>query len=777
MRLFAKHILRTLKNAPLQPLLILLTVSFSVAIAISALRLPTMFAHRAERLAQADRELGELLVTVRGDSRMRMILGGDAEAEIGSDGTVCGEFRLTGFTTLNGKTELLEVSATDPIVADRFYDFQYTAMGSLTTENLRTSAILSDRCAEKLGVSLGDTVSFRMLEESFTFTVRAIAESSGLLSDADLLIPMESVHAVLASRVPVIASLGSDFRLHTRLMINTADGVTPEALAERLSKADAFANYTVTVTGADAQYSFLLMTQTLAIWIPALLLLILTAYLILTSLKLLQHERSEQLALFSLCGAYPRQLRGLQYAEGLIYGVLGGLLGSLLAAPIVKKASTLYFWQDTVLEIDRRGVLGGILWACFLITLCTAIHLRRRPVTLSEQLRAAETVHVEDIRLKKLLPPLAVCVMTAIIILLSPPRARVYPAIAALLGTVWFFARVSSGFLQKAAGAAERLILLSRRPVAWLLLAVQQLRNCFALRHVGKIAILSIGFLLAISSAVNALSTQGTVLENSITAQLIGINVDVLTADTLKENPAVQTTSRMSFQGGVELPDGVNVFGISAENSSCLSGEIVPNTFPVGNEAVITESIARLTGVRVGDTLPVTIQGVERTLTVKDIYRCAFPLLYFDSTAFGLTQNLLCISLADGIDESSPDYHAMIATLEENGCELIDSSTVFRNMPETFEGFCTLLDWSMLAAAVIAAVGLANSFAEQYRRRRHDRFILRMNGMTATASVAMQLCEIVALLLCSVLAALPLASIFCFLIDVGVRSFGIVFLL
>lgn len=777
MRIYAKHLLRSLRRAPLQPLLILLTVALSVAVTVTAVRLPSVFSERSREISRANSYLGDLLVTPRGDSGLRWILGNDAAAAVGAEGTVCGEFRLTGFTTVDEKTKLLQVSAVDFPSVNTFYSMQYLSYGGFTAENLRTSAILSEHCAAALGVSLGDSVSIRLLEKTFTFTVQAVAKSEGILTDTDLLIASDCIRSTLAARVPAISTLGASCPIYTRLMVNAAEGVDPAALAHRLSEGSALSDYTVTSTGAERQYSFIAVTQAFAIWIPVLLLAILAAYLIMTSLKLLRQQRSTESALFSICGASPRLLGRLQYAEGLIYGILGGLAGVLLALPLLRASQVLFFWRETPVSLSPLPVLCGLLWAPALITVCTFLHLRQQPKALAEQLRAADASD-EPTRPIKVLPPLLLIALLIPVTAWTPSRQRILLATALLLATVWLFAVSSSLIVRWIAGLAERGLARSRKAPPLLLLSVKQLKNSFALRHVGRIAVLSIALSVSISTAAGALSTQGDLLDHAFLSPMVGINVDPFTEAQLREHPSVEHLSRVSFQGNVELENGVNVFGLSAESpEGCLHEELIPEVLPKGAEAVITESIASLMELEVGDSFPVTIQGIRRDLTVRHVYAGAVPLLYFDTAAFGIAAEQLCITPRAELSEASPEYASLLALLEENGCETVDSNTVLRDMPRSFEAFSILLNSAAVMSMVLAVIGLANSLAEQYRRRRNDRLILRMNGMTGASLQALQLLEILLLLICSLLISLPFASAIVYLIDVGVHSFGISLLL
>ena len=303
MRLFFKHIFRTVLRAPVQPLLILLTVALSTAIAITAFRLPTMFSAQLHEKYGREAELGDLTVTLRGDSNVRMLFSEDAEAIVGEDGTVLGEFRLTGFYTDAEGGRSLEISAVDLLQADAFYQFHYLEYGEFTTQNLRTSAVISETLSRELGIGVGETLSVRVLQEEYSFTVQAVAADAGLLTEAALLIPITSVTHALALRVPAIASLGDSFAPYTRLFVSLRDSADASDVLTRLSSSPAFEDKLVETTDAQAKIHSQEIIQSVSLWVPALLLLILTALLVGTSLRLQQSARSAEYGVFRACGA------------------------------------------------------------------------------------------------------------------------------------------------------------------------------------------------------------------------------------------------------------------------------------------------------------------------------------------------------------------------------------------------------------------------------------------------------------------------------------------
>lgn len=73
MRMLLKHWLRTALRAPLQPLFILVIVAFSAAVATVSFQTSQAFVTHSRSVLTADRELGDILITPRGDSTVRVL--------------------------------------------------------------------------------------------------------------------------------------------------------------------------------------------------------------------------------------------------------------------------------------------------------------------------------------------------------------------------------------------------------------------------------------------------------------------------------------------------------------------------------------------------------------------------------------------------------------------------------------------------------------------------------------------------------------------------------
>ncbi len=782
MRLFWKHIMRSFLRRPFQPLLILLTVVCATSIIVSGLQISIAFTEHSHEVMDGDREVGDILITMRGDSDQRILFPEDAERVIGERGRVLGEFRLSGFLegTANEPFEepFVNLSAVDLERADAFYQFRYTGYGVFTEKNLGTSAIISESMASKCGLSVGDVITLRILDTRFSYTVQAIAEESGLFKERDMLVPIGSLRQTLASRIPTVASLGSAFAPATRLMIRVNAESDLTVLQDVLSDDPAFAKMSVSRTGNEDGFLFLALMQNIVLWLPCILLLFLSALMLISCMNFLHAQRSEETALFCAVGASRRHLLLLTVAESGLYGLVGSLLGLPIATRMLEAASGLYEWIEQIIRPEPLICLIGCGISLLLLLGCTLRHfMGRRQLSLAEELQQTAEVADEESRRKYAwIPPTLFLACSVVALLLLPTRLLYLPAIVMMLALVWLLYLSLSLLFQKVAALLQRILLRIGRPHAWLTMGLKNLYGSFALRHVGRVVSLFLALFATMTFSINVLQLQVDGLLDLVNADYVAAYADERTMQRIESMPEVEKTLRLSYFSAVSIADGQTAIGLSTkgDREGLLELDCYPATLPTGNEIAISKGLSVLTGKKVGDVLPVTVQGVSHVFTVSEILVTNMHLVVFDVETLGIQYDYLCI---DTVSDDDGVRSHLSATLEERGAFLLASKGIFQAMESSVRAHITLLRIVIWISAGLILMGSVNLMIRQRRERRRERFILMSNGMTRAEIGRMYACEILLLLLIATAFASVGALLLTLVIDIGVRSFGMVLLL
>ncbi len=766
MKYFLKHIIRDVKAFPVQPLLILLTLTLSVAIAVTAFRTEAMFERHANDVAMADAELGDILIS-QGTSDARIMFESELESIVGDKADVFGEFRLTAITD----DSYISVSAADLVAADRYFEFNYKEYGKITTENLKSAAILSSSSANRLGLSLGDSFSVSVLNKEFSYTVCAIAESTGLFANCDMLVSITGVISRLAELSPTIAAMGDHITPCNRLALKAANGEEPAELAELIGTT--FSDWRVELTANSTQKDFLMLIQTGSVWLIAAIVIILAAVLTGTCLTLLESKRRLEYASFEAAGASRRTISRLRYTESAIYAIIGAILGIALAHPLTHAAGSLFYWNTEPLTVGLSGVIFGLIFSPALILSCTAIHIKRQKhLPLAEQLFEEESESADDLRSdkKELITTLILIAICFALAILLPGSYRYIPSVIALplvLRASYIF--VPHVIKRISSAVANRQKIKGRS-----ILLMRSFENKFALRHVSRLFVLLLSLLTVISLCRGTLSGALDLMQNAIVGDYAVVGANDSIREELKNDPNIESVSSIGLFMGTELPNGNTLTAISVDPDSyeCLNEKILPDKIPKGREAVISSGIADLLKIKKGDAITVTIKGSPQTLTVVSVVDAVIPTLFIDAKSLGLGNDALVLNLTDNARNDESAKSELLSRLEAYGLTVSEPSTLLGTIPATGKGFLGIIGAASIAAAVLTGIGIVNSISAIYRKRTREFKILRLSGMTKAGIAKTVTSELTVIIVFSLLLAIPTSLLLTSSIELTMRSFG-----
>ena len=212
MNLFTKHLLRSIKKSPFQPIIILLSLTVSVLSLIASTKMVINVCREHEHRASMVDYVGDITVKPSSTDESRIMFKDDAEELIGENGSVLGQFTVTGLISLEDGNDLVTLHAADLLEADEFYDLKYLSSAKISKENLDKTVIISSTAAEKYGLSVGDSFSVQLLNKKLELTVGAIAVSEGILRESCGILSIKAIARAIAEANPQIAALGDSDR-------------------------------------------------------------------------------------------------------------------------------------------------------------------------------------------------------------------------------------------------------------------------------------------------------------------------------------------------------------------------------------------------------------------------------------------------------------------------------------------------------------------------------------------------------------------------------------
>ena len=283
----------------------------------------------------------------------------------------------------------------------------------------------------------------------------------------------------------------------------------------------------------------------------------------------------------------------------------------------------------------------------------------------------------------------------------------------------------------------------------------------------------------AIFICSSALTKQYVSFDNIIAGDMLAINMNAEKAEEIRNDESVEGVSTFYYSDAVVLNGKHEVMTIftSGDSKECLSDEFTPERMPEDGEIVMSGTVARLAGVKLGDEISMDVNGKIYTVKVTEICDFKIPIVYLSCSYIPTNLKMNCIKLNDGIEIGDEAYGEVVADILSSGAQVVDKKEVTGTIINTLDGFTGLVKVVVIVALVISLAGCANLFTDSLMSRKSEREILFLCGIEKERIVLMHLIEV----LVAILAALIIGVICGITISLGLNvylnSFGFSLLL
>ena len=367
---------------------------------------------------------------------------------------------------------------------------------------------------------------------------------------------------------------------------------------------------------------------------------------------------------------------------------------------------------------------------------------------------------------------LSACVLLAATVAarLLPVSARWYASVAGLLGFLGLVLFGLRPLLEYGSRALARVLdRPARAAPAPALLAAKNCGRVVGIRNVSRIlgVLLSVVVVFAVSFGycVGLLETA----EEYFRCDFVVAGAGSGAAEAVGENEDTQAYCTAFLDASAEFSDGKTVFVISAEDASFLA--YAPRRLPQGNEIVLSEAVAALYGLEIGDGVTLKIGRGKHEFVLAGYSGGLDYAAFIDASACGLEGNMLLIRSEAGTDLAA--YRRSLAdSLAAYGALVEDAQTLLSAQNSFLVTFLRSISVFIGGIFVIVAVGASDLVGVTYARRRGEMRSLRLAGMTRRNVAAMVVCEGCLLALAVCLVAAAGGAYLCWLLDCGMRSFG-----
>ena len=319
--------------------------------------------------------------------------------------------QMQGLLTGNGQVQKVLINAIEPSLEARvsiIEDFFLPGQGSLAAlQPGEFGIVLGDTAAQRLGLQLGDRVTFVAPEVALTpagmfprmkrFTLVGLFHvGAGEVDGHVALVHRQDAARLLRWQADQVQGL----RLQLADLFQAPQ--TAWQLVEQLGREQFYAR---DWTRSHGNLDQAIRMEKTKIGLLLLLIVAVAAFNIVSTLVMVVTDKKADIAILRTLGATPRQILATFMVQGCFIGVVGTLLGALLGVLAALNISALIAWVERSLgmrflsaEVYFIDYLPSRLQLADVLTVCAAALLLSFLATLYPAWRAARTQPAEALR-------------------------------------------------------------------------------------------------------------------------------------------------------------------------------------------------------------------------------------------------------------------------------------------------------------------------------------------------------------------------------------------
>lgn len=775
--LFLKHIYRSIKKSPLQPIIILVTLMLSVATFLTAVKIAINVAKETALYKNVDNYICDITIKPSKNDDVRMLFVEDAKDVLGDAGTVHGEFNLTALFRRDDYSELVDISAADLLSSDAFYQYKFYEYGEFTDKNINNSILLSSDLAGRFDMHVGDTFTINLLNQRMDFTIQAIGVGDGFLNDFEGVINIGAVLEAIAAANPAISSFtGTEMQTpYTVLKIRINDPARIDEFIEKFENDERFAGKSIIKESVNTgSADFVHMLSLIVIIVCAALITVLSSIVISTSLDLLSKKRLKDSALFMLSGADNSQLNAILYLECFIYSIISAVCGLIISIGINKKINVIFKWNTDDITFKLYDIPIALFAAPAIVLLTALIHTSRaKKLSVSERVAENSENKAHNSSYKSSLVLLLTAAALTIPMLSFAPKYRfifAIPALISCLAFIFFFLPCLVDIISK--GLIKTLEKREYVPPKTML-TLKNMSVSYPLKHTARLITLLLTIICAIFTCLGALNKETKKLSAFVDCQYIAISANEKTDPLLENLDPVDNAFRMTLIQSIMTESKTAILGISIDENSAdvLNPDIAPSDIPNGDEVVITSGIANLENKKVGDSITFDYETQKYTFKITEIVKSSSNIIFFDAAHIGEKNDLLCIKTDAA--QNSEEYQEIANFLETRGSTMINFDVILIPVTERLISYSEMLSYVVFIAFITTVLGIINVLVSSYFARKQERDVYYTVGMSKSHIRKTQMIEILYIMLISLLSIPLLTFGLVLILDLGLSSFGV----
>ena len=764
MKLFFKHLAKSIKRKPAQPFVLILTLAIAVGVCIMSFGLNDCFAEENKLSTFAEYGNSDITLTLNGTSKSRFMFTDEVRGVLGDGAVAAGVFELPMF--LGEGAEAVFGIATDFGEINEIFNFSFTDYGEVNFSNISEIAFISESFAKEKGLAVGERFDAKIVGGEKSYTVAAISPTK-YISSYDVMVDIGGVMEVLASDSLLVSALGDSFKPCSTIYIDVKEDGEITKCKETLSLSESFSEKSIYVVSEDMRAESDAETMLLIISVAISFACILSVAVTFCCFYILAAERSEENASFSAAGAKSYQLNLLQYAEIILYWIIGGALGVGLGELLLKITVTYAGFEFSDGSVSFLNSIGGLLMilAASLITATVFIvsggHERKSKKKNTAFLLVAICF--------------AVAAALSVLTFSVPTQKAFLPGLLAMI-SIFAFSFVCSTLVFKGllrllnAFFERRLQKTQKLSFPALRYAVKNLFKVKVIHNFSRLITVLVAVVTA--SVFVIVSTDGYVLtaKRMIQSDYAVLNGTESCYEKLEALDAAESVSKSYFGSGTLLGGNYTPV-ISTRNANVFSDIMEISSLPENNEIIISRGQAEARELEEGDTSILSLNGNLYETVIAEILDCGMNVIIFDCEYFDVQYNMLLIDGAEGISNDALLHEITKETALELATVVTPDSLMHHRLG-SINIYLDSGDVLLTVALVFAAIGMIDNLAQSYRERRPEFELYKAAGMSVGSIRRMKLFEILISLAFGLLLGLVAFALAMPVIERGMLAYG-----
>lgn len=715
MKLFLKHLFVSIKKRPLQPLILLFTFLLAITVCVSSLTLGECLDYEVSNEQTVKYGNADFTIGISAHSPSRFAFTEDVKKIVDQEVLVSGVYELPLFW---GKDKNLVLGvATDFAEIGNVFKLQFSEYGIITSATLNESAIVTRKFATEKDLSVGDLFVVNALGYEKSYTVQAISEQP-LVATYDVMVNISGVMQLLANDSLLVSALGDSFKPCSVIYVDVLDDDKVDEVIKTLKENSKFSQRNFNKVAGIIKTSTSLESLEVVIDVLIILTCALCSAVIFCCFYVLSAERSCENFVFKIVGAKPWRLNFMQYAEIILYWLLGFALSIPFIFALMDAVINLVGFNFISNAFSLGAIIKGGLILLF-VALATATLFIVADRFSIKRIKFNFTPYVG----------VAFIIFFVCTFVLSVSWRLTCSIIGLISLCLFMFGAIPTLFskcMVKVDKVLHNKAKQGKKINVSLRYAVKNLSQVSILKNTCRLWALLITIVLTVVLAVVSATS------------IVDANVKYLTGHYTVSNATEQCANKVAsvegvdnvysiFMGVLEHENGESVHALSISDIDAVADVLRLSNLPKGNQVAIPVGFSVVFNLKEGDSLVCRYEDKTIEMVVAEIMPTPINIVVFDCENYGIPYNFLTVERsADSSDGVVREKITTAVALEL--ATVVPMKEFFNHRIRPAEIYIRSGKFIAPFIVLFALIGIADNLMESYRSRKEEFELYNLAG-------------------------------------------------